>query len=130
MATSLAATNESIVREFLEVLSAGDVAAVVERFHDDGSWRVSGPLAMLSGNYSRQELGPLLRGLTTLYEHGTLRITPLAMIAQGDSVAVEAESHAKLRNGKVHSNPYHFVFELDQGRIKRVIEYMDAQPLA
>ncbi len=46
-------------------------------------------------------------------------------IAQGDKVAVEAESFAELVNGKVYQNKYHFLFEIRDGQIYRVKEYMD-----
>ncbi|WP_410657890.1 nuclear transport factor 2 family protein [Amycolatopsis sp. lyj-112] len=43
----------------------------------------------------------------------------------GDTVVVEETMTAKLANGGTYRNDYCFIFELRQGRIHRVREYMD-----
>jgi len=42
-------------------------------------------------------------------------------------VAVEAESYAELHNGRLYRNSYHFLFELEDGKIKLIREYLDTQ---
>ncbi len=118
-------TNKTIVRDFLAVFSTGNVAGILDGLEDDATWWVSGRLQGLSGTYTKADLGPLLKGATALYTTGALRITPLEMIAEGNRVAVEAESYAELTDGRVYNNLYHFVFEIRNGRIARVKEYMD-----
>jgi ketosteroid isomerase-like protein len=81
----------------------------------------------MSGSYNKEGLGALLGGVTSVYENGALEITPTSAIAQGDKVAVEATSYAKLKNGKVYQNAYHFLFEFRDGKILSVKEYMDTQ---
>lgn len=118
-------TNKAIVKSFLAVFSTGNVAGILDGLEDDATWWVSGRLQGLSGTYTKADLGPLLKGATALYTTGALRITPLEMIAEGNRVAVEAESYAELTDGRVYNNLYHFVFEIRNGRIARVKEYMD-----
>ena len=127
MATSANAleANKSLVAEFLRLFSLGDVAGVVERLHPDGTWWVSGTMKGLSGTYTRAQLETLLQGVKTVYKQGALAITPTAMTAEGNRVAVEAESFAELLNGRVYRNLYHFLFEIDGDKIRRVKEYMD-----
>ncbi|SFV02680.1 nuclear transport factor 2 family protein [Pseudoduganella namucuonensis] len=127
MAISPAADNKDVVRHFLEVFSSGDVAGIVGLLHPDATWWVSGRIAGLSATYTRRELGELLKGVTAIYKQGALKITPLSMIAEGARVAAEAESYAELQNGRVYNNFYHFVFEIADGKIWRVKEYMDTQ---
>lgn len=43
----------------------------------------------------------------------------------GDRVALETESLARLRNGKIYNNHYHFLILFENRRIKRVKEYHD-----
>ena len=117
--------NKAVVKEFLAVFSTGNVAGILEQLEDDATWWVSGTLQGLSGTYSKADLGPLLKGAAALYTKGALRITPLAMIAEGNLVAAEAESYADLVDGRVYNNLYHFVFDIRNGRIGRVKEYMD-----
>lgn len=117
--------NKAVVKKFLAVFSTGNVAAILDGLEDDATWWVSGKLPGLSGTYTKADLGPLLKGATALYTTGALRITPLEMIAEGDRVAVEAESYAALVDGRVYNNLYHFVFTIRNGKIARVKEYMD-----
>lgn len=81
----------------------------------------------MSGSYDREGLGALLGGVTSVYENGALEVTPNSAIAQGDRVAVEATSYAKLKNGRVYQNQYHFLFEIRDGKILSVKEYMDTK---
>jgi uncharacterized protein len=117
--------NKAIVTEFLEVFSTGDVTGIAERLHDHATWWVSGSIEGLSGTYSKDQMTSLLKGVTTLYKQGALHITPLEMIAEGDCVAVEAESYAELQNGRVYNSLYHFLFRIADGKIMQVKEYMD-----
>jgi uncharacterized protein len=45
--------------------------------------------------------------------------------AEGDRVAVEAESHAKMKSGKLYQNKYHFLLTIRDGKIQGVKEYLD-----
>lgn len=117
--------NKAIAADFLATFSTGDVDAILERMHDDATWWVSGSVEGFSGTYGKKELGELLRGVTTVYVERALRITPSHMIAEGNYVAAEAESYATLNNGRIYSNNYHFLFEIADGKVLRIKEYMD-----
>jgi ketosteroid isomerase-like protein len=56
-----------------------------------------------------------------------LKVTPKAITAEGDRVALEAESYGELANGKVYNNQYHVLMEIRNGKIQAVREYMDTQ---
>ena len=71
----------------------------------------------------------LLKQVTEVYKRRALQITPSAMICEGNRVAVEAESYVELDNGKGYNNHYHCVFEIEDGTIKGIKEYMDTQPV-
>ena len=42
-------------------------------------------------------------------------------------MAVETESYAELNNGRVYNNLYHFVFEIKDGKIHVIKEYLDTE---
>jgi hypothetical protein len=111
----------------MEVFSTGDVEGILACLHEDATYWVSGSIPGMSDTYDKQRLGGLLGGVTTVYKGGALRISPTSMIGEGDKVAVEAESFAELLNGRVYKNQYHFLFEVADGKILRVKEYMDTQ---
>ena len=116
---------KQLVGDFLATFSRGDVDGVLDAMADDATWWVSGGLEGMSGTYDKQSFGPLLRGATALYVEGALRITPTSMIAEGDCVAVEAEGFATMTSGRTYQPRYHFLFEVKDGKVRRVREYMD-----
>ena len=117
--------NKAVVADFLSTFSTGDVAAILGRMHDQGTWWVSGSIEGMSGLYTKEQLGALLLGVVEVYETGALKIMPTSMISEGDVVAAEAESFARLTTGKVYNNRYHFRFTVQDGKVKEVREYMD-----
>ena len=119
--------NKAIVREFLEVFSRGDVPAILERLDDDATWWVSGKVEGFAGSRSKAEMGQLLESVVALYKDGALRLTPVEMTAEGDRVVVEAEGYAELANGRVYSPQSVLIFEIADGKVKRVREYLDTQ---
>jgi ketosteroid isomerase-like protein len=52
-----------------------------------------------------------------------LKVT--GVTAEGDKVAVEAESHANMKSGKTYQNKYHFLITIQDGKIQAVKEYLD-----
>lgn len=119
--------NKAIAARFAEVFSTGDVDAILELLHPDAVYWVAGQIEGMSGDYTREEFGDLLRGVTGAYTTGSLEITPLSSIAEGDKVAVEAESYGELHNGRIYRNRYHFLFQIRDGVIISVKEYMDTK---
>lgn len=116
---------KAIVEHFFATFSTGDVDRIMNSLTDDASWWVSGKIEGMSGTNSKQQLGELLRAVVPLYKTGALKIWPTSMIAEGNKVAAEAESYAELNNGKTYNNRYHFLIELDGGKVRNVKEYCD-----
>jgi hypothetical protein len=56
-----------------------------------------------------------------------LRMTVKSVVAEGNKVAMEAESYGELRNGRVYNQEYHFLLTIRDGRIAGVKEYLDTQ---
>ena len=119
--------NKAIVTRFFEIFSSGDVPALLDAMADGSSWWVSGKLEGLSGRYDKASFGPLVEGAKAIYRDGALKITPSSMIAEGDKVAVEAQGHAELSDGRVYCPQYHFLVTLRGGKVFEVREYMDTQ---
>jgi uncharacterized protein len=119
--------TKSIVREFLEVFSTGDIPGILDRLHDDATWWVSGKVEGFAGTRTKAEMGTLLESVVTLYKQGALRLTPLGMVAEGDRVVVEAEGYAELTNGRVYNPQSVLIFQIAGGKVKSVREYLDTQ---
>jgi len=119
--------NKRLVAEFMEVFSTGDVDGILDYLDDSASWWVGGTIAGISGTKNKAEFGKMLSGLAETTTTGAIRLTPLAWTAEGDRVAVETESYAELKNGRVYNNSYHFVFEVRDDKIHSVKEYLDTE---
>ncbi len=118
---------KAVVSEYLNAYSTGNLAEIARHLHDEVTWWVAGTVPGISGTYNKLQTLALLGQVTAVYKQRALQITPSRMIGEGKLVAVEAESYAELHNGKVYNNLYHFVFEIEDGKIKRIREYLDTQ---
>jgi ketosteroid isomerase-like protein len=119
--------NKELVAEFMEVFSQGDIDKILSYLADSATWWVAGSLEGISGTKNKAEFREMLSGIAASTLTGAIRLTPLAFTAEGDRVAVETESYAELRNGRVYNNLYHFVFEVRGGKIQSVKEYLDTE---
>jgi ketosteroid isomerase-like protein len=118
--------NKRLVEEFHQVFSTGDVDKILSYFDDSGTWWVAGDGTMqLSGTYDLDGMRELFSGVGGGVKGGAIRLTPLAMTAEGDRVAVETESYAELNNGNIYNNLYHFLFVIRDGKLIEVKEYLD-----
>jgi hypothetical protein len=116
-------TNKQVVISFLDAFSNGRSAAALDMFIDSATWWTAGRFA-LSGTKDKAALAEALGGIGGLLK-GPIRVTPKAFTVEGDRVAVEAESHAERKDGKIYNNQYHFLFEVRDGKIAGVREYFD-----
>jgi ketosteroid isomerase-like protein len=118
---------KQVVARFFETFSSGDVAAILDALDDGAVWWVSGRIEGMSGSYDKASFGPLLLGAKAAYRGAGLTITPTAMIAEGDKVAVEAEGFAELTDGRAFTPHYHFLITVRGDKLLEVKEYMDTQ---
>jgi uncharacterized protein len=118
--------NKNVVLSFFENVSAGKVDAALALMTDTATWWVAGKpdKFVLAGTKTKTQLTEVLQGIGALMPKG-LRVTPTGLTAEGDRVAVEAESYGETANGKIYSNLYHFLFEVRGGKIQAVREYLD-----
>jgi ketosteroid isomerase-like protein len=122
-----AENSKAAVTRFLEIFSEGNVEKTLAALTDDVTWWVSGKLEGMSGSYDKEGFGRLIGGVADVYVT-PLRITPRSMVAEGNRVAVEADSFAELKDGRVYDPRCHFLFEVaDDGRIALVHEYLDTK---
>lgn len=116
---------KAVVAKFFETFSSGNVGAILDALDDQAVWWVSGRLEGMSGSYDKASFGPLLQGAKAAYRGAGLTITPIAMIAEGNKVAVEAEGFAELLDGRSFTPQYHFLITVRGDKLLEVKEYMD-----
>jgi ketosteroid isomerase-like protein len=120
---SLQQRNKQLARDFVEAISRADVDAIVAAYAPDGTCWTSGTLP-ISGTFGVDQVAAASRGVLTVFPEG-LRFTIHAITAEGDRVAIEAESHGLHASGKLYNNKYHFLLRARDGKIVEWREYMD-----
>jgi len=124
----VSAANRKLAKDLFARLSAGDVAGALATLTDDATWLAAGRRELLpaAGIYDKRRLEKLFKAMLSQLKSG-LKMTVKGMIAEGDRIALEAESYGELQNGRVYNQHYHFLIEFRGGRICAVREYLDTQ---
>jgi ketosteroid isomerase-like protein len=118
--------NKKIVLSFFENFSSGKMEQALAMMADNATWSVMGKpdKFALAGTKTKAQFAELVKGIGAAMPKG-LRVTPKGVTAEGDRVALEAESYGEHANGKVYNNLYHFLIEVRGGKIQAVREYLD-----
>lgn len=119
--------NKQTVTDFMTTFSGGDVEKILGSMTDDATWWVAGNIPGISGTKDKAGFGEMLGGIAENTTTGAIKLTPLAFTAEGERVAVETESYAELKNGRVYNNLYHFVFIVRDDKIASVKEFLDTE---
>src|ERR1700691_181464 len=121
--------NKKLVRSFFENLSGGNAPADFDALGDAATWWIQGNILSLSGTRTKPQFAELLGQISSRID-GPLTLRVKGVTAEGDRVAVEAESFAKMKSGKTYQNRYHFLCEVRDGKIQAVREYLDTMHAA
>lgn len=121
--------NKRLIQGIFDALSTGDSRPFVSLLADDVSWTVMGRTPW-SGTYRGKPavLEDLLGQLGARLE-GRYRATADRILADGDYVIVQARGLATTKTGIEYNNEYCFVYRLENGTIKEVVEYLDTELL-
>lgn len=125
-------SKEVVMRAWGEFASR-DPERVAAVFTADAEWLAPADNATalaLDGSHHLVGRERIVRFLTE--EFGTVFVADVAVdfrgvFADGDTVIVEERMQATLAHGGRYDNDYCFIFELQDGLIHRVREYMDTQ---
>jgi uncharacterized protein len=122
-----AAENKKMIREAFGAWSGGDGRPFFKLVADDVRWTViSRPI---SRTYTSK--ADFRNALRSMSEHfaSELRVVVRDVIADGDKVAVQFESHAAGKNGTAYDQTYCWVMRLADGKVREVTAYLDTELL-
>ncbi|WP_036515988.1 nuclear transport factor 2 family protein [Nevskia soli] len=117
--------NREKVQAFFAALNQADSAAIVDAYAEDGRCVTTGN-TLISGSYGKEQIAQYAAGILQVFPQG-IRFTILGMTAEGERVAVEAESEGMHVSGRLYSNQYHFLFRFREGKVVEFKEYMDTE---
>jgi len=120
--------NKAIAAQFCELLSQGNIQGVLDLMTDDVSYWILGRKEVIpsSGARNKAEMERIFKIMHERMPNG-MKFTAKSMIAEGDEVALEAESYGELKNGRVYNNQYHIRLRMRNGKIAEGREYLDTQ---
>jgi uncharacterized protein len=117
--------NKEIAAELVKALSTGDAAAMERIIAEECQWWVMG---FPRDRYlTRRQMVRGVRSIIDKVLPNGFNMTIRGITAEGDRVAVEAESHSHTVAGKLYNNFYHFLFVFHDGKVIRGMEYTNPQ---
>jgi len=121
-------TNAQIVRDFLKTLSTGDLERVRPLFHPDAIWKVMPKGIPGEGEHVGRDfiIDEFLAPVRGMFDPGEPKVAIDTLIAQGKLVAAEIRGFGHMKNGKEYNNSYCWFFEVRDGMVYSIHEYMDS----
>ena len=117
--------SKEIVRAYFEALRAGD-AQLSDLLAEDVSWWVPAGSDYAGTHEGKAAVLSFLGGGVGYYADDEPMVMEIqSMISEGPKVACEFTLEATTASGKKYKNYYHFAFEIEDGQIRRVREYLD-----
>lgn len=124
-------TNKATAKKFLEVMGSHENTEWLEdtMCEDATYWTCGKPhLFDYAGERGKQDFCAWAR--TPSIFVGGSKVTFGQVTAEGDRVALEAQTKGTLPDGRVYTNAYHYLFTFRDGKVLSVKEYMDTQAAA
>jgi ketosteroid isomerase-like protein len=122
-----AEANKELVQKTWTAFGSGDIKTAFANMADNVSWLVPGNTPGVSGlKRGKDEILKFMAGVGQVFPEG-LKSEINRAYADGNVVILELTNRGKVSNGKQYENEYCFVFELEDGKIRRIREYADTQ---
>lgn len=123
--------DEQLVLDFFEVLSSGDLEKLRGFYHDASVWEPKVKNIAGAGKHIGMDIiDKFLAPVRGMFNPGDPKVHVHAMFSRVDGsgtwVCVESNSTGTTMDGKVYDNDYCWVFEISNGKIDAMREYMDS----
>ncbi len=132
MAAVAKTLQEQTVLDFFRILSSGELEAIRATLHPDAEWRpmvqnIPGAGVHHPRDYIVDQFLAPVRGM---FVPGDPKTTVHRILSSGDYVMCESHALGKLPDGRIYDNHYAWAFELKDGLVWRIREYMDSHYIA
>ena len=117
--------NKQIARDFFATISRSDIPTMLDFYAEDGTVETMGN-TLISGKMNKEQMKVGAALILDAFPKGIV-FTIHNLTAEGDRVAVEAESHGIHASGKPYNNKYHFFMTFRDGKVVSLKEYMDTE---
>jgi hypothetical protein len=119
---------ERTVLKFLDTLSTGDLEAIRAWFAPDAVWQVQAKAVPGAGTHKGRDVivDKFLAPVRGMFVEGDPKIHVSAIASKGPLVMAEIRGQGKLKDGRPYDNLYAWAFEVKDGKIAVIREYMDS----
>lgn len=120
--------NEALVRDFFARLNAEDLEGIRALLTEDAAWLPMARDMPGAGEYRGRDVivDGFLKPIRGLFEHGSPSNSIISMASNGSLVLTETHGAGKLQDGRPYDNRYAWAFEVRDGRIAMIREYLDS----
>jgi uncharacterized protein len=120
-----AAENKQLMQRVFAELEKGNGRPFMDALADDARWNVIGS-SPWSGTYDGKQaiVDQLMRPLFGQFA-GEYTASASRVIAEDDVVVVEARGQATTKSGRPYNQTYCYVFQLRDGHVHELTEYID-----
>ncbi len=119
------AESRRVALELIAAISRADADGILDLYADDVVVWTAGDLPF-SGEHDKREVEAMIPAVLGLFPDG-LPMTVRGITADGERVAIEAESEGRHVSGKLYNNRYHFLVIVRAGKVIALKEYMDTK---
>lgn len=120
--------NERLVLHFFDILSAGDLEGVRNLLHEDAVWIPQIRDVPGAGAHRGRKgiVDDFLRPIRGLFKPGDPKVIVDTLASKGNLVIAEARGTGTIADGRRYDNHYAWAFELKDGKVNVIREYMDS----
>ncbi|KAA9160887.1 hypothetical protein FPZ12_015880 [Amycolatopsis acidicola] len=126
----MATDVKEVVRAYVDAVNRKDWDRAGELLAPDVGYTILGYDFPGSGTMDRETALRTLPGVMSLFDENSPRLEITHLIAEGPWALVEAQGSGTFLDGTPYENRYATVYEVVDGRIRTVREYMDTQHMA
>ncbi|MGW1895162.1 nuclear transport factor 2 family protein [Streptomyces sp. NPDC002004] len=121
----------SVVIRYVEAVRDGDAEVIHDSFAEDATWHYPGDLPISKVWHGRDAIiNDFLGGMGPLLVPGTMEITLISTLAEGERVVAEWTATARTVHGGTYDNRCLGIYTVRNGRIASVVEYADTHHVA
>src|SRR5262249_12534169 len=125
-----ATENKQLMQRIFAELERGHARPFVDSFADDVRWTIIGSTSWSRTYAGKQAVLDDLLGRLRARLLDRVNLTVHRILADDDCVVVEASGHATTKRGKPYNNTYCWIFQLADGRVQAITEYLDTELVA
>lgn len=124
--------NERVVLDFLATLNEADLEGVRARLTEDATWIPQVRDIPGAGEYHGRDtiVDVFLAPIRGAFAEGDPKNEILSIASGGDLVMVETHGTGALADGRPYDNRYAWAFEVRDGKVAAIREYMDSHYVA